>query len=176
MKMKMDVYLVLLLYLSFALASDSSTAQRSYYEALELQPTATQAQIKKAFRTLALKFHPDKNKSAEAEERFREIAEAYRVLSSSEERKRYDLLGHEAFVKNSSGFQQEQPDFHDMFHFFDEDPFEMDSEFMWTSSDSFFTMRPSLMSSSRLCFKILEMSLKKTTTFKLGVEALHNLF
>uniref|UniRef100_A0A8C6SPW1 DnaJ homolog subfamily B member 9 n=1 Tax=Neogobius melanostomus TaxID=47308 RepID=A0A8C6SPW1_9GOBI len=92
---------------------------RNYYDALSVEPSATLNQIKKAFRSLALKYHPDKNKNAEAEESFREIAEAYKVLSSSENRKLYDRLGHKAFVKNTSGVSQEEqwPHFDDIFHF-----------------------------------------------------------
>lgn len=132
--------MVLLLCLTLALAANGlqETRARNYYDALNLERTATQSQIKKAFRSLALKYHPDKNKNAEAEESFREIAEAYKVLSSSEGRKLYDRLGHEAFVKNASGVSQkeQEPNFDDIFHFFGEDMFEMDTDFMWTSDDS----------------------------------------
>ncbi|KAJ0068579.1 hypothetical protein NL108_009688 [Boleophthalmus pectinirostris] len=133
--MKMHACVLALLCLSCALASGSIHAQRNFYDALNVEPTATQSQIKKAFRSLALKYHPDKNKSAEAEERFREITQAYKVLSSSEERKLYDRLGHEAFLKNSSGVRHEEPNFNDIFHFFEGDVFEMDTEFMWTFSN-----------------------------------------
>lgn len=53
----------------------SSPATKSYYDALDVGPTATHTQIKKNFRKLAMKYHPDKNKSAGAETKFREIAE-----------------------------------------------------------------------------------------------------
>lgn len=64
---------VLLLCLCAALLSAAS--RTNYYDTLSVEPTATDNQIKKAFRKLAMKYHPDKNKSADAEETFREIAE-----------------------------------------------------------------------------------------------------
>lgn len=134
-KMK-GLSLLLCLTFIFATAGSQEAKARNYYDALKVEPTATRSQIKKAFRSLALKYHPDKNKSSEAEESFREIAEAYKVLSSSEDRKLYDRLGHEAFVKNASGDSQEEqgPNFDDIFHFFD-NMFEKNTHFMWTSPD-----------------------------------------
>lgn len=64
----------LLLLLSGVLPA-SSEMSRNYYETLGVEPTATDSQIKRSFRTLAIKYHPDKNKSADAEKAFREIAE-----------------------------------------------------------------------------------------------------
>lgn len=66
--------MVLQLCLSEVLPVASET-RRSYYDTLNVEPTATDSQIKKNFRKLARKFHPDKNKSADAEKTFREIAE-----------------------------------------------------------------------------------------------------
>ena len=68
--------------------------KRDYYEILNVQRTASRDEIKSAYRKLALKFHPDRNKSSEAEEKFKEISEAYAVLSDQEKRKRYDTYGH----------------------------------------------------------------------------------
>lgn len=68
-------------------------AKRDYYEVLGLSRDADQSAVKDAFRKLALKFHPDRNKAADAEERFKEIAEAYRVLSDPQKRTEYDERG-----------------------------------------------------------------------------------
>jgi len=73
--------------------------KRDYYEVLGLTKTATEAEIKSAYRKLALKWHPDKNQSnkAEAEEKFKEINEAYQVLSDAKKKQAYDQFGHAAF-------------------------------------------------------------------------------
>src|ERR1700761_5231062 len=65
--------------------------QKDYYKTLGVPKTATAAEIKKSYRELARKYHPDANKgSAEAEERFKEITEAYNVVSDEKQRKEYD--------------------------------------------------------------------------------------
>ncbi len=63
---------------------------KTYYEILGVAKNATPEEIRKAFRKLAFKFHPDRNPEAEADKKFREINEAYEVLSSPEERATYD--------------------------------------------------------------------------------------
>ena len=71
--------------------------KRDYYEILGISRDASPEQIKKAYRRLAIKYHPDRNQgnSKEAEEKFKEISEAYKILSDSEKRKIYDQYGHE---------------------------------------------------------------------------------
>lgn len=70
-------------------------AKRDYYEVLGVSSGASESEIKKSYRKLALKYHPDKNPDdASAEEKFKEAAEAYDVLSSSEKKQRYDQFGH----------------------------------------------------------------------------------
>ena len=71
-----------------------ATAEHDYYELLRVERTATDAEIKKAFRKLARELHPDVNGDADAQERFRAVAEAYEVLSDAERRKLYDQYGH----------------------------------------------------------------------------------
>lgn len=79
-------------------------AKRDYYEVLELSRNASEAEIKKAYRQMAIKYHPDKNpNNKEAEEKFKEAAEAYEVLSNPEKRSRYDQFGH-AGLGNQGGF------------------------------------------------------------------------
>src|SRR5574337_1819768 len=70
------------------------SAKRDYYEVLGVSKASTSDEIKSQYRKLALKFHPDKNKSPDAAEHFKEISEAYAVLSDSEKRKLYDTYGH----------------------------------------------------------------------------------
>lgn len=70
-------------------------SKRDYYEVLGVPKTATSDEIKKAYRKMAIKYHPDKNPGdKEAEEKFKEAAEAYDVLSDSEKRQKYDRFGH----------------------------------------------------------------------------------
>lgn len=73
-------------------------AEKDYYEILGVKKTASEAELKKVYRELAKKYHPDKNKgNKEAENKFKEISEAYAVLSDKEKREQYDRLGREAF-------------------------------------------------------------------------------
>jgi molecular chaperone DnaJ len=73
----------------------TTTEKRDYYEVLGIPKDANKDQIKAAYRKLALQFHPDRNKSPGAEERFKEISEAYAVLSDDAKRAQYDRFGHE---------------------------------------------------------------------------------
>jgi len=70
-----------------------TTTQRDYYEILGVARDADQKSIKNAFRSLAMKYHPDRSKEPGAEEKFKEIAEAYAVLSDPKKRAQYDAGG-----------------------------------------------------------------------------------
>ena len=71
--------------------------KRDYYEILGVPKDASSEEIKDAYRKLAMQYHPDRNKAPEAEEKFKEISEAYAVLSDDEKRRQYDELGHAGF-------------------------------------------------------------------------------
>jgi molecular chaperone DnaJ len=92
-------------------------AKRDYYEVLGVTRTATEAEIKRAYRTLAVKHHPDKNPGdAAAEEKFKECAEAYAVLSDSQKRAQYDRFGHGGM--GGAGFDPGFSNIEDIFDLF----------------------------------------------------------
>ena len=72
-------------------------SKRDYYEVLGVSRNTSPEEIKDAYRKLALQYHPDRNKAPDAEEKFKEISEAYAVLSDEEKRRQYDMLGHAGF-------------------------------------------------------------------------------
>lgn len=79
-------------------------AKKDYYDILEVGKNASQEEIKKAYRQQAIKNHPDKNPGdTQAEERFKEAAEAYEVLSDAQKRQKYDQFGHAAFENGGAG-------------------------------------------------------------------------
>src|SRR5207247_9725940 len=80
-----------------------ATAERDYYELLGVTREASADDIKRAFRRLARELHPDVSEAPDAEHRFREVVEAYEVLSNSERRELYDRFGHAGL--RSGGFQ-----------------------------------------------------------------------
>ncbi len=94
------------------------STKRDYYEVLGLQKNASQDEIKSQYRKLALKFHPDRNKSPDAAEHFKEISEAYAVLSDTEKRKVYDTYGHagvDGRYSTEDIFQGSRVNFEDIF-------------------------------------------------------------
>src|ERR671922_241085 len=86
-----------------------ATTGRDYYEILGIERSASEAEIKRAFRLLARELHPDVSDAPDADERFREVVEAYEVLSKSETRGLYDRFGHAGL--RSGGFQPGHVDF-----------------------------------------------------------------
>lgn len=92
--------------------------KRDYYEVLGVSKTASDTEIKSAFRGLAKKYHPDVSKEADAAEKFKEAQEAYAVLSDPEKRRQYDQYGHAAFDQmggGAGGFDFSGFDFSDIF-------------------------------------------------------------
>ncbi len=91
--------------------------KRDYYEVLGVSKTATPEEIKKAYRQLGKKYHPDNNPGDKtAEEKFKEVAEAYSVLSDADKRRQYDQFGHSAFEQGGAGgFDFNSMDFGDIF-------------------------------------------------------------
>ncbi len=93
-------------------------AKRDYYEVLGVQKGANADEIKKAFRKLARQFHPDVNKEAEAEAKFKEVNEAYEVLSDDQKRAAYDRYGHSAASGGFGGGGEGFGDINDIFNEF----------------------------------------------------------
>ena len=93
-------------------------AKRDYYDILGVTKGSSQDEIKKAYRKVALKYHPDRNPdNKEAEDKFKEAAEAYDVLGNEEKRRKYDQFGHQAFGAGAGGggFGGNMNDIFDMF-------------------------------------------------------------
>lgn len=91
------------------------STKRDYYEILGVEKTADAETIKKAYRKMAMQFHPDRNPGdSVAEEKFKEAAEAYEVLSSQDKRAQYDRFGHQAFQGGRGGGFHGQGGFHDI--------------------------------------------------------------
>src|SRR5262249_23143966 len=97
-----------------------SVTKRDYYEILGVTRTASGEEIKRSYRRLAMKYHPDRNNgegAAEAEVKFKECAEAYEVLSDDSKRRRYDQFGHQG-VQGAHDFSH--MDVGDIFSMFDD--------------------------------------------------------
>ncbi|XP_014673377.1 PREDICTED: dnaJ homolog subfamily B member 9-like isoform X2 [Priapulus caudatus] len=109
---------------------DDEDDGQDLYEVLGVKRTVTEKEIKKAFRRLAVKHHPDKHKGdaekKDAEKRFRKIAAAYEILSDKEKREKYDRFGHDAFKQPRPGggpphgFRPPDFDFNDFYRHFDD--------------------------------------------------------
>lgn len=113
---------------------------KDFYKILGLVKGATEDEIKKAYRKMALKYHPDKNKSPGSEEKFKEIAEAYEVLSDKKRRGVYDQFGEEGLkTNNGQGNTNGDANFNSHFH---GDPRQTFQQFFGTSNpfESFFNM------------------------------------
>lgn len=78
--------------------------KRDYYDILGVSKNASADELKRAYRKQALEWHPDRNKTSEAETKFKEVNEAYEVLSDSQKRAAYDQFGHAAFAPGAGGF------------------------------------------------------------------------
>ena len=91
---------------------------KNYYDILEVSKNATADEIKKSYRKLARKYHPDVNPGdKEAESKFKELSEAYAVLSDEEKRKEYDSIGHNAFTNSGHGYNFKNMNYDDMRNF-----------------------------------------------------------
>src|SRR6201999_2926464 len=94
--------------------------KRDYYEILMVERMASTEEVKKSYRKLAVKYHPDKNPGDKtAEEQFKELGEAYEILSDPQKRSLYDQHGHAAFDRRAGGFAR-GGGFHDPFDIFRE--------------------------------------------------------
>ena len=115
--MMIDLKMIILF---FIVNCSISFAKKDYYKVLEVDRTASQKDVKKAFRNLALKYHPDKNPDEDTSLKFREIAEAYEVLRDEEKRRQYDQMGHGAW---GGGYKPGDFNFDDLFKDFDDNIF-----------------------------------------------------
>ena len=121
---------VLLFFICLSIILLQVSGKEDLYDLLGVRKNASDREIKKSFRKLALKYHPDKNKEKGAEEKFRQIADAYSILSDPEKRKQYDMYGHSAFggdgssASHSNEYASGQgfpfPDVQDFFKHFDD--------------------------------------------------------
>ena len=94
--------------------------KRDYYEVLGVERSATLDEVKRAYRKMAMKYHPDRNPGdKQAEQNFKEAAESYEVLCDTDKRQRYDQFGHEG-LRGTSGHDFSHMDATDIFSMFDD--------------------------------------------------------
>ncbi|WP_373435049.1 molecular chaperone DnaJ [Metamycoplasma equirhinis] len=89
--------------------------KRDYYDVLGVSKSASEKEIKSAYRKLAMQYHPDRNKAPDAEAKFKEVTEAYEVLSDPEKRKKYDQFGHSAFEQGGFNYSSAEDIFSSFF-------------------------------------------------------------
>jgi len=106
---------MLLLFVTLSLLLCLGLAARDYYKVLGVKRNAKSGDIKRAYRKLSLKYHPDKNSSPDAADKFAEIGTAYEVLSDEEKRSLYDRGGEEAVKQQEQRANQPQHDPFDIF-------------------------------------------------------------
>ncbi|XP_063218853.1 dnaJ homolog subfamily B member 9-like [Bacillus rossius redtenbacheri] len=110
----------LIFFAVFNFTSTAEKGKKNYYDVLGIKKTATDRDIKRAFRKLAVKYHPDKNKQKGAENKFTEIAEAYEVLSDPAKRRTYDQLGSGMFGGANGAGGSHHFNHDNMYHSFEE--------------------------------------------------------
>ncbi len=115
----MKLSLVIMVVLVYGLAEPVLSGDKDYYKILGITKAASDKDVKKAFRKLALKYHPDKSSEPGAQDKFREIAEAYEVLRDPDRRRQYDQMGHTSFHRET-GFRAGNFNFDDLFRDFDD--------------------------------------------------------
>lgn len=118
MKFQENLVCALAVYCAVALYCQVEAGE-DLYKILGVKRDATDKQIKRAFRKLALKYHPDKNKDPDAKEKFLKIGKAYDILGDPEKRKKYDLYGDDSDTGNSNGGSGGFHDFDNFFKHFD---------------------------------------------------------
>ena len=125
--MKQQLYFSLLAFSFATLGAIATATNQSYYQILGVNKNASKQDIKKAFRKLAVQYHPDKNDSPDAEDKFRQIAEAYEILSDDDKRRQYDRSGgsgqHNYKFSGSTRAHDFNFNFDDLFREFQDDIF-----------------------------------------------------
>jgi len=125
--MKQEICVRYLVVALACLGAVVKATSQSYYQILGVDKKATKQEIKKAFRKLAVQYHPDKNASPDAEDKFRNIAEAYEILSDEDKRQEYDMSGGSGQHNNKFGRGTRAHDFKfnfdDLFQEFHDDIF-----------------------------------------------------